>query len=232
MGNMSRMNRWLLTFVMGAMLSAASAGCASDSSSAGPSGGSATKGSKKMPGEEFPAVVAFRAHAAKKLGIPVDQVQGGPISEVHANLFKNQRVGKIWAFVMYTPGTPKVETRGWATPDGKVITLEQNLGLLFAEAGVWGGGVSPPLTAQELADRLIWSQGVNFSPQRDLRLGIPAPELTVQDGAGTLTFISGYRAPGPGGAGGGPVQLTRFEIALTKDQQAIASSKPFTPTKP
>lgn len=99
---------------------------------------------KKLPGDELPAVVAFRAFAAQKLGIAVDQVQGGPTSEAHAALFKEQRVGKLWAFVMWRPETkkaPKVEVRGWASPDGKVITLEQNLGLLFAEAGAWGGGL-------------------------------------------------------------------------------------------
>jgi len=233
---MSSLRRWSQTFVVGVALSLVSAACASDNSRAAPGGsGSASttapgKG-KKMAGEEFPAVVAFRAHTAKKLGISVDQVQGGPISEAHANLFKNQRVGKIWAFVMWGPGTPKVEVRGWATPDGKVITLEQNLGPLLAEAGAWGGGATPALTGKDLADRFAWSLG-DATVEINNAIGVPYPELVMKDGAGTLRFVLGRREPGPGGAGGGPVTRTLFEIALTKDQQATATRTPFTPTKP
>lgn len=239
MDRMSRSSRWCRgshSLALGLALALVSAACASDSSSAGPGGnGSATKSpsgkGKKMPGEEFPAVVAFRAHTAKKLGIAVDQVQGGPISEVHANLFKNQRVGKIWAFVMWGPGTPKVEVRGWATPEGQVITLEQNLGPLLAEAGAWGGGVTPPLNGKDLAERLAWSLA-DHTVQINNAIGIPYPQLEMKDGAGTLRFVTGTRPPGPGGSGGGPQELTLFEISLTKDQQATATRKPFTPTKP
>lgn len=236
MSRSSPIGRWSHTLAIGVALSLVSAACASDNSRAAPGGnGSASttapgKG-KKMAGEEFPAVVAFRAHTAKKLGIAVDQVLGGPVSEAHANLFKNQRVGKIWAFVMWGPGTPKVEVRGWATPDGKVITLEQNLGPLLAEAGAWGGGATPALNGKDLADRFAWSLA-DHTVQINNAIGIPYPELAMKDGAGTLRFVTGHRAPGPGGAGGGPQELTLFEIALSKDQQATATRKPFTPTKP
>jgi hypothetical protein len=231
---MGRMRRWSPSFVAGIALCLWAAACASDNSRAAPGGnGSASttapgKG-KKMAGEEFPAVVAFRAYTANKLGIAVDQVLGGPVSEAHANLFKAQRVGKIWAFVMWGPGTPKVEVRGWATPDGKVITLEQNLGPLLAEAGAWGGGVTPALGGKDLADRLAWSLS-DATVEINNAIGVPYPELAMKDGAGTLRFVLGRRQPGPGG--GGPVTRTLVEIALSKDQQATAISKPFTPTQP
>lgn len=170
------------------------------------------------------AYTAFRAYAAQKLGIPVDKVEGGPKDEALGKMVKT-RVGSVWAFMMQRPGDAQSELRGWATEDGKVVTLEQNLGALFAEAGVWGGGVKPPLTAQELADRLTWSLGVRHSVYVAPHLNVPAPALTLADGAGTFVFTVNYREPGPGGAGGGPPQLTRIEIALTADHRATATQK-------
>jgi hypothetical protein len=198
---MVRMCRWSPSFVLGIALCLWPAACASDNNSAAPGGGGAATTSasgkgKKMPGEEFPAVVAFRAYTASQLGISIDQVKGGPLSEVHANLFKNQRVGKVWAFAMWGPDTPKVEVRGWATPDGKVLTLEQNLGPLLAEAGAWGGGVTPPLNAMELAERFTWSLA-DHTVQINNAIGIPYPELAMKDGAGTLRFVAGRREPAP-----------------------------------
>jgi hypothetical protein len=161
------------------------------------------------------ANTAFREYAAKKLGFPADKLEGGPNTEADIPLVP-QRVGSVWAFVMRKPGDNKNEVRGWAIADGTVITLEQNLGLLFAEAGVWGGGASPPLTERELADRLLWT----FGPKYVLA---PTPKLTLKDGAGTFVFHVNYRESGPGGVGGGPPQLTRVEIALTPDHHATAT---------
>lgn len=222
--------------VAGLALSAAAAACASDEGRAAPSPPvkDHSKGSnmaKKLPGDEFPAVVAFRAHAAQKLGISVEQVQGGPTSEAHAALFKDQRVGKLWAFVMWKPESkkePKVEVRGWASPDGKVITLEQNLGLLFAEAGAWGDGVQPPLDGKAIAERLLWSLA-DYTLEIDNALGLPYPELVMKDGAGSLRFAIGWRQPGPGGAGGGPVTRTLVAVSLAKDRTAVAVKTPVKP---
>jgi len=170
------------------------------------------------------AYTAFRAYAAQKLGIPADKVEGGPNDEALAKMMKT-RVGTVWAFIMKKPGVHDTDVRGWAAGDGTVITLEQNLGVLFAEAGVWGGGVAPPLTAREIADRLAWSLGTRYIVYAEPDLGAPAPELALKGGAGTFTFTVDYRESGPGGAGGGPPQLTRFEIALTTDHRATATRK-------
>lgn len=216
-----------------AAVALAAAACASDEGRAAPSPAPKDKilMAKKLPGDELPAVVAFRAFAAQKLGIAVDQVQGGPTSEAHAALFKEQRVGKLWAFVMWRPETkkaPKVEVRGWASPDGKVITLEQNLGLLFAEAGAWGGGVQPPLDGKAIAERLVWSLG-DSTLEINNALGLPYPELTMKGGEGSLRFAIGWRQPGPGGAGGGPVTRTLVEISLGEDRSAAAVKTPIAP---
>jgi hypothetical protein len=211
-------------------------GCASDKQNGGsqknpsPGGGGTGSGpvannppdrSKPMTGVAA-AFEAFRAHAAQKLGVPADKIEGGPRTEADVDLVP-QRVGSVWAFIMRKSGVYDNEVRGWAIADGTVITLEQNLGLLLAEAGVWGGGVSPPLTAPQIAERLVWSLGMNHNVFIAPHLKVPAPEVTLKDGAGKLTFVVDYRQPGPGGAGGGPRQLTRFEIALTADRRATAT---------
>jgi len=193
------------------------AACASDKQNAGTPQNLGTANppdrSKPMNGITA-AYTAFRTYAAGKLGIPVDQVEGGPNDEALGKMMKT-RVGSLWAFAMKKPGD-KNEVRGWATDDGTVITLEQNLGLLFAEAGVWGGGVSPPLTDREIADRLLWT----FGPKYVL---YPGTKLTLENGVGTFVFTVNYRESGPGGVGGGPPQLTRVEIALTADHHATAT---------
>jgi hypothetical protein len=179
--------------------------------------------SKSMTGITA-AYTAFRAYAAQKLGIAANKVEGGPNDEALGKLMKT-RVGSVWAFIMNKPGDHSNEVRGWATEDGKVVTLEQNLGALFAEAGVWGGGVSPALTEREIADRLTWSLGTRYSVYVAPHLNVPGPTLALKDGAGTFTFTANYHEPGPGGAGGGPPQLTRIEIALTADRRATATQK-------
>jgi hypothetical protein len=59
----------------------------------------------------------------------------------------------------------------------------------------------------------------------------PATVIAIKlvDGTGTLTFALDHRESGPGGAGGGPRQLTRFDIALTKDHRAAATRTPLSP---
>jgi hypothetical protein len=96
-----------------------------------------------------PAAVGFRAYAAAKLGIAESEVDGGPTNEEEAALF-TQRVGTLWAMTMFPRGDTQNEVRGWATPGGVVVAIDQNLGLLLEEAGVWGGGVVTPLTATQL----------------------------------------------------------------------------------
>jgi hypothetical protein len=207
-------------------------GCASDRQNAGsqkntpPGGSSAGSGpvannppdrSKPMTGITA-AHAAFRAYAAQKLGIAIDEIEGGPKDEALARMVE-ARVGSVWAFIMRKSGVYDRDVRGWATADGTVVTLEQNLGVLLDEAGVWGRGVTPPLTAVQIAERLVWSLGMNYAVFMLPHLGVPAPELEMKDGAGKLTFVVDYQQPGPRG----PRQLTRFEIALTADRRATAT---------
>jgi hypothetical protein len=192
----------------------------SGSAAHGAAAGGSPDRSKPMTNLEK-AYAAFRDHAARKLGVSPDKIQGGPGTEELVKMSKGT-VGSVWAYTVRAAGKPD-EVRGWATADGTVVTLEQNLGVLLAEAGVWGGGVSPPLTAPQIAERLTWSLGMNHSVFVAPHLGVPAPEIVLKDGAGTLTFVINYRRPGPGGAGGGPRQLTRIEIALTADRRATAT---------
>ena len=135
-----------------------------------------------------------------------------------------ERVGAIWAMTMFHQFEPEIELRGWATPDGTVITVEQDLGLLLIEAGVWGSGVIPALTATQIAHRLAWSLGRNHEVVVDATLGAPPPEIDLTDGAGTMSFVDDF-----GGAGGGPHELTRFEIALTEDHRAIVTQTSVRP---
>ena len=219
--------------------------CASDSQSGGGGGGASpprgsaspaagsnakpSTGSNAMSGITT-AYTAFRAYAAQKLGIPADTVEGGPKVEALARMVKT-RVGALWAFMMQKPGEPKSEIRGWAADDGTVVTLDQNLGRLFVEAGVWGGAgggsgaAAPRLTDREIADRLVWSLGPKYTIYSALPHNIPAPMLTLKDGAGTFSFTVNHTESGPGGVGGGPPQLTRIDIALTADHRASATQK-------
>jgi hypothetical protein len=179
-----------------------------------------------MTDNAFPATAAFRKYAATKLGIPESNVDDGPRNEDEASWSK-ERIGSLWAITVCRHEKIQDEVRGWASQDGTVVTLDQNLGILLEAAGVWGGGVTPPLTAQEIAERINWSLGMNYTVFTNLTVGVPAPALELTDGAGKLTFVINYTQPGPGGAGGGPRQLTRFEIALSKDHKATATHTPM-----
>lgn len=168
------------------------------------------------------AFEAYRAHAVNKLGLPAEQLGGFGPNESIAKLQRG-RVGQVWAFEGRPKDAPTPELRGWATSDGVVVTLEQNLGLLFAEAGAWGGGVTPALTAQQLADSLTWAMGSGHTVFT-LHPKVPAPELTLKDGAGTLSFHVDFQKPGQGRA---PRNISRIEVALTKDQRATLTRTPI-----
>jgi hypothetical protein len=211
------------------------AACAADKSQAGvsASGGGPAKGSGQaagagstmtaVKGTYQAAYQAFLAFAADKLGVAPPKVDGiGP----NENIAKLQRgkVGLVWAFETHPEGSMTPELRGWAANDGTVITLEQNLGRLFSEAGVWGSGVSPALTAQQLADTLTWAMGTGYRVFIAPGKGAPAPQLSAEAGAGKLTFFVDFQKPGLGRA---PHNVSRIEVALTKDQQATLSRTPI-----
>lgn len=210
--------------------------CASDKSHNGIAqnapGGSAVASTAERSGSMSsstpPATQAFRTYAASKLRIAESRVEGGPSTEQEASWFK-ERVGSVWAMTMFPRGQPQDAVRGWATPDGQVVTVDQNLGLLLAEAGVWGGGATPALTASELAERIVWSLGAGYAVFVNLSAGAPAPEIKLVAGTGTMTFVVDHREPGPGGAGGGPRRLTRFDIALSQPNRASVTRTPVPP---
>jgi hypothetical protein len=182
----------------------------------------------KVKVTEFKHRAAIHAYAAKVLRVPVDQVQGGPADEATAKV-QTHTVGKVWAFTVWLkPDNHAREARAWVTEDGKIVDADQNLGLLLAELGVW---TRPKKDHDAIADavaaKLAWSYGMNHRVNEIRSSGLTPPELKLAaDGSGTLVFFTGYRQPGPGGAGGGPETLTRNEIALTAKHEAKLTRTP------
>jgi hypothetical protein len=171
------------------------------------------------------AYAAFREHVATILKVKPDQVQVGPSYEEAANDFK-ETVGRAWGLRGFRKDDPPQAVQGWATAEGIVITPQQNLGLLFEEAGVWTE--SPGLDAGELASRLIWAMGMNHRVFIEPSLSVPEPALNIDDGGtGALVFFVAYRQPGPGGAGGGPEDIFKVTVALTPDHKATFEKAPF-----
>ncbi len=146
------------------------------------------------------AHASFRDHAAKVLGARAADVEVVPQYEEVANLEPTERVGQLWQF---SGAMGERVVRGWAAPDGTVVTYQQNLGLFLEQAGVWTA--SPQLTPIQLAERIVWSMGPEHRLIVEEFLNTPAPELQLAaDGAGTMVFVVGRRQLGPGGAGGRP----------------------------
>jgi hypothetical protein len=162
------------------------------------------------------AHASFRDHAAKVLGARAADVEVVPQYEEVANLEPKERVGQLWQF---SGAAGDRVVRGWAAPDGTVVTYQQNLGLFLEQADVWTA--SPKLTAMDLAERMVWSMGPGHRLLVDSMYQAPAPALTLApDGAGTLVFVVARRQLGPGGAGGGPQDAAEARIVLTGDHRA------------
>jgi hypothetical protein len=170
------------------------------------------------------AQASFRDHAARVLKLSPDRVLVSPIEE-DPSVQLDERVGAVWAFYGSSKDHPDRQVRGWANADGTVITPDQNLGLLLAEAGVWSG--KPTLDADALAQRLVWAMGANH------RLVGPRGLHVDPSGAGTLSFQVAYRPPGPGGAGGGRDRVSQCTVALTADHHArLATTAVAAPAAP
>jgi hypothetical protein len=181
---------------------------------------------------ESPTVAAFRAHVAQRLHVALDG-----LDDDTAYIRGKHDHGAARAVMMRTQDARRVEVRGWATADGTVITPSRNLGLLFAEAGVW---TQPPHTklddlAITLAEDLVWSYGEGASLESST--GFPYPMLTLaSDGSGTLVFFSSTESAEPdpearpAGGGGGAGQSTfQDTVTLTADHKATLTRKPFEP---
>lgn len=178
-----------------------------------------------MPAGFTKAHASFREHIAQTLGVGVDDVQLGPAYEEAGNQFEHT-VGRAWGFRGFRKDDPPQSVQGWATADGTVVTREQNLGVLFEQAGVWTD--APKLTAAELAERLVWSMGMEYRVFVEPSSGAPVPALQVgEDGAGTLVFFVSYKQAGPGGAGGGPEQHYKATVTLTPDHKATLEMTEF-----
>ncbi len=166
----------------------------------------------------------FRAHAARVLKLSPAAVLVSPIEE-DASVQLEQRIGAAWAFYGSSKEHPNQQVRGWAVADGTVITHEQNLGRLLAEAGVWSG--KPALDANALAERLAWAMGMNH------RVVGPRSLNVDPKGTGTLSFQVAYRPPGPGSSGGGRERISQYTITLTADHHAkLATTAVAAPAKP
>lgn len=165
------------------------------------------------------AHASFTDHAAKVLGVSRDAVKVLPFDEAVANLPHQGRLGTLWQL----EGTANDRSvRGWAAPDGTVVTYQQNLTLFVEQAGVWTA--SPQLTPMQLAERLVWSMGPGHRLIIEEFPNTPAPDLQLgADGAGTMMFVVGRRQLGPGGAGGGPETVAEARLVLTGDHRAELS---------
>jgi hypothetical protein len=202
----------------------AARGAKSPQRSAKPSGAAMTS--------DFKPSAAFRAHAAKVLQVPVGEVEGGAIDAATAASLPHSN-GAAWASTMWHNDDHSREVRGWVTADGTVVTPEQNLGILFAEVGVWAKSskLSPDDLADKLAADLAWAYGMNNAVVITLDHGMAPPTLTLAgNGSGTFRFFLQWQRPGPGGAGGGPPSHFEINVVLTADHKAKLIKKPFQPT--
>jgi hypothetical protein len=170
-------------------------------------------GSNSMSPGFSKAHAAVRDYAAKFYGIKPDAISVLPNNEATANARPMGRIGSLWAFNAQA-GDETITVL--AAPDGRVVSHQQNLGLLFEEAGVWTD--SPKLNADELAERIVRSMGMEHRVHNDAG---PPPELTIDaSGAGMLVFHVGRKQRGPGGSGGGPEFRAEAKVVLTPDHQA------------
>ena len=173
------------------------------------------------PMSELKPTAAFRAHAAKALGAQVTEVNGGATDEATAKSGANS-VGNAWAYEMWFKDDHTRAVRGWATPDGKVISPDDNLGLLFAEAGAFGKLSDDQLSelSGKLANLIVWSFGMGHRVVKDPMT--KGPVLTAKQ----LTFVDGYKQAGPGGAGGGPETKSKITVELGANHTAKLTKTP------
>lgn len=182
---------------------------------------------------ESAAAAAFRAYVARRL-----HVSPSNLEDDSAYITGQHTRGAARALVMRPKGALRTEVRGWAIADGTLITPDQNLGILFAEAGVWADPPAKPPSdlASTLADDLVWSYGsaAEVEPPSN---GMTAPWLVLAaDGSGTLVFFSRSESEAldpeaDDGAGGGAAQFSfKDTVVLTADHKATLTRKPFEET--
>lgn len=200
-------------FIIAIVATASAAAGAPAAAPACPAKDSRAKRSDPMHAGFDKARESFCDHTARALKLPRDRILVSPIEE-DPSVQLDQRIGAAWAFYGTSKDHPQHQVRGWATGDGTVITPDQNLGLLLAEAGAWSAGSSPDALADRLAERLVWAMGADHRVVGPRRLHVEP------GGAGTLSFQVAFRPPGPGGAGGGRDRISQCTVALTADHHA------------
>jgi hypothetical protein len=216
------------------------AGCAGTPSTtdraAAPTGVAPTEAaptSAAAPGDPSEkAKAAFRAYVAKLLKVPASEVHGGPAD----NGLGDHTRGAARHYVMW-PGQDTMNSiRGWVTPDGTVITPEQNLGVLFVEAGVWARPSKQRLEelAYLLSEDIIWAYGSQGKDVMFAGLGgrvTPAEFKLAPDGSGTFRFFhNNHGGALITGGGGAPPDVYWENVAvLTADHKATLTRKELRP---
>lgn len=150
------------------------------------------------------ASAAFRDHAIKALGTKdIVLAPNGEAKMPHS-------YGGAWAFNAAPQNQPDRVVRGWAVASGKVITTEQNFGLLLAEAGLWS---TPRGDLSKLPAAIAWSLGNAYNGPGD-------PDVQIgPDGSGTITCYLVYQQAG-GGGHIGPQVPVEVVIQVAKDHTA------------
>lgn len=191
---------------------------------------------------EFKPRAAFRAYAARVLQVPESEIDGGASDPASAAAGEHTR-GGAWQYAMFHRDHADNPVRGWVTADGTVITPDQNLGVLFAEAGVWARPAtrSASQLAELLAGDLVWSFGMANELVTLRAWGLGPPELALAaDGSGALHFFSNDHGAGSrplpaaqgdglrGGGGAPPDVFWDNRVVLTADHAATLTQTEFT----
>ena len=165
------------------------------------------------------ALARFQKYASERLKKKPSELDLLPSDESGVMPSNQGHIGSLVRFQAREKGTDGSWLSAWAGPTA-VVTPEQNLGILFKEAGVWSS--APKLSAQELAEQIVWGLEPTM---RVITGGVyqsPAPSLVLDEkGNGQLTFAVGMRELGPGGAGGGPEKIGNSVVTLSGDQSAM-----------
>jgi len=168
----------------------------------------------------FKPNLAVHAYAAKKLGVPVERIEGGAIDERTAKGMPYSVRG-AWAYTVWQ-NNPRREVRTWVTAEGIVSAPDQNIEVFFKEAGAWDK--RPALTPQQIAEHLAWVFGSGYMVEVSPEAGRPAPRLEMKADAGTFRCFLSYRETG-GGAMPGPPQFSEIVVTLTMDHHATLEKR-------
>lgn len=203
------------------------AACAG-ASSAGDRAAPANAAPSAAAGDDAKAKTAFRAYVAKRLKVAAKDVHGGPAD----NGLGDHTRGAARHYVMWPGHDTSSSIRGWVTPDGTVITPEQNLGVLFAQAGVWARPSKQRLEdlAYLLSEDIIWAYGSQSADVTAAPLGggvTPAEFKLAADGSGTFRFChNDHGGALTTGGGGAPADVYwQNVVVLTADHRATLSKK-------